>query len=93
MKLNSSGHAGHWAQRVQHPSSGLTKEYVVATAGQLTQRQVKLVAEGCDMDGVHVVPVAVEAVPGMNDRLRVTVAEGRNREVRCTWTAQRPQHL
>ena len=66
---------------MQHPSSGISKEYVVATSGQLTPRQIKAVAEGCEMDGVLVQPLSVEQVPGLRDRLRIVVGEGRNREV------------
>lgn len=79
--INCLEDAGHWAQRVQHPSSGISKEYVVATSGLLTPRQVKAVAEGCEMDGVLVQPLSVEQVPGLRDRLRIVVGEGRNREV------------
>ena len=53
----------------------------MATSGQLTPRQVKAVAEGCEMDGVLVQPLSVEQVPGLRDRLRIVVGEGRNREV------------
>ena len=55
----------------------------MSTAHRLTERQVNAVAAGCDMDGVMVVPVAVQLVDGMNDRLRVVVAEGRYHEVRA----------
>ena len=53
----------------------------MATSGLLTPRQVKAVAEGCEMDGVLVQPLSVEQVPGLRDRLRIVVGEGRNREV------------
>lgn len=43
---------------------------------------------GCEVDGVRVVPVGVGLVgTGAERRLRVVVAEGRNREVRSLCAA------
>lgn len=76
---------GAWAQKVQHPSSGLTKEYVVLTEPAPSQRHLQKIAAGCTVDGVFVQPVA--AVLDDSDRtkvnrVRVVVAEGRKHEVR-----------
>ncbi|GAB4814296.1 hypothetical protein N2152v2_001342 [Parachlorella kessleri] len=76
---------GDWAHRVMHPSSGLTKEYSVTLDRKPTLAQLEKMAEGCEVDGAHVQPVAV-AVDDSDltkpNRIRVVVAEGRNREVR-----------
>ena len=67
-----------------HPSSGLTKEYSVTLNRRPGQAELARIAEGCEMGGVHVTPVGV--VPDDTDlakpnRIRIIVAEGRNREV------------
>ncbi|BDA41490.1 Putative ribosomal large subunit pseudouridine synthase [Coccomyxa sp. Obi] len=75
---------GMWAQSVQHPSAGITKEYIVTCSAEPTRRQLETIAAGCEVDGAFVTPVAVAPVKdvGQKDRLRIVVAEGRNREVR-----------
>jgi hypothetical protein len=79
--------AGHWAQKIQHPSAGVTKEYLVTCAGAVTRRQLEAVAAGGVVDGAMVVPLAVAPVvdqPGDRSRLRVVVAEGRKHEARAS---------
>lgn len=68
-----------------HPSSGITKEYVVTLNRQPRPQDLDTIAAGCTMDGVFVQPVAVirdDTDPTRPNRVRVVVAEGRNREVR-----------
>ena len=76
--------AGIWAQKVQHPSSGLTKEYVVTCSQLPTRQQLEKIADGCEVDGRFVRPVAVAPIrePGRRPGIRIVIAEGRNREVR-----------
>ncbi|KAL4433084.1 hypothetical protein ABPG77_006511 [Micractinium sp. CCAP 211/92] len=76
---------GDWAHKVMHPSSGITKEYVVTLNRQPRPQDLDTIAAGCTMDGVFVQPVAVirdDTDPTRPNRVRVVVAEGRNREVR-----------
>lgn len=70
---------------MQHPSSGLTKEYVVTCDKQPTRADLEKVAGGCEVDGAFVRPLAVAPVkePGRRPGIRIVIAEGRNREVRC----------
>lgn len=68
-----------------HPSSGITKEYVVTLNRQPRPQDLEAIAAGCTMDGVFVQPVAVirdDSDSSRPNRVRVVVAEGRNREVR-----------
>ena len=68
-----------------HPSSGITKEYVVTLNRQPRAQDLEAIAAGCTMDGVFVPPVAVirdDTDASRPNRVRVVVAEGRNREVR-----------
>ena len=80
---------GDWANRVAHPSSGVTREYVVTLARPPTRADLEAIAAGTDVDGVHVAPVAVVAPPKATGdpksarRVRVVVAEGRHHEVRA----------
>ena len=72
---------GPWAQSVQHPSSGLTKEYIVTTTTSPTAKQFDLIAGGCEVDNAFVAPVSVSLITDQRTKFRVVVAEGRNREV------------
>lgn len=77
---------GEFAQKVAHPSSGLTKEYVAAIEGKVTKRHLQVISEGTLVEGVHCTPVAVELISAQanerKQRLRIVVCEGRNHEVR-----------
>ncbi|PSC70832.1 6-phosphofructo-2-kinase fructose-2,6-bisphosphatase-like isoform X2 [Micractinium conductrix] len=76
---------GDWAHKVMHPSSGITKEYSVTLNRKPRPQELEAVGAGCAMDGVFVQPVAVardDTDPGKPNRMRIVVAEGRNREVR-----------
>lgn len=76
---------GDWAQKVQHPSSGLTKEYNITVDRRPGRAELEKLSAGCDIDGVHVTPVAVavdDTDLSKTARVRMVIAEGRNREVR-----------
>lgn len=69
-----------------HPSSGITKEYSVTLDRKPRQEQLEAMAEGCLMGTppVLVQPLAVirdDTDSSKMNRIRVIVAEGRNREV------------
>ena len=72
---------GDWAQKVQHPSNNLTKEYVVTLARTPTAHQLEDIAAGCVIDGAFVKPKSISyATADRRDKLRVVIGEGRNRE-------------
>ncbi|KAL6771443.1 hypothetical protein ACKKBG_A26405 [Auxenochlorella protothecoides x Auxenochlorella symbiontica] len=77
---------GEWAQRVMHPSSNLTKEYCVTLESRPRLPDLQRLAAGAAMeDGTWVTPVSVtldDSVASKPNRVRIVVAEGRNREVR-----------
>lgn len=78
---------GDWAHAVQHPSSGLTKEYSVTLNKRPGKVEMEKMSQGyLDKEAnVQVVPIAValdDSDPSKRTRIRVIVAEGRNREVR-----------
>ena len=75
---------GPWANQVSHPSYGVTKEYVVTTNEPANKRQLKEMEQGCTIEGVEVKPVTVTiemSDPSKRNKLRIVIAEGKNREV------------
>ncbi|GIL66228.1 hypothetical protein Vafri_19759 [Volvox africanus] len=72
---------GQWANRVIHPSSGVTKEYVVGLDKDASRPQLRALAAGTEVAGTFVSPLEVEVL-GDPRRLRVVVAEGKKHEVR-----------
>ncbi|PIA37222.1 hypothetical protein AQUCO_03000068v1 [Aquilegia coerulea] len=83
---------GDFAQKISHPSSGLSKEYIAAIDGVVNKRHLVAISQGTAVEGVHCKPDSVELLPQQPDvsrpRLRIVVGctflvhEGRNHEVR-----------
>jgi len=71
------------------PHQGLTREYVATLSRKPTRKELEAIADGCEVDGALVKPLAVYAPPAESggdplarNRVRVVVSEGRNHEVR-----------
>ncbi|KAK7357008.1 hypothetical protein VNO80_16289 [Phaseolus coccineus] len=77
---------GDFAQKLSHPSSNLSKEYIATVDGSIYKRHLIAISEGTTIEGVHCVPDAVEILPRQADmqraRIRIVVHEGRKHEVR-----------
>lgn len=71
---------GFFAQEVIHPSSDISKEYVVKTNKEVLDSHLKIIQKGCQVEGKWVTPVKVLKV--RRGTLKVIVKEGRKREVR-----------
>ncbi len=71
---------GHFAQRVIHPSFNIDKEYLAKTSQEITDEHLKELSRGGIVEGCFVKPVAVSKV--RRGTLKVTVREGKKREVR-----------
>ncbi|XP_024641004.1 putative ribosomal large subunit pseudouridine synthase SVR1, chloroplastic isoform X2 [Medicago truncatula] len=77
---------GDFAQKLSHPSSNFSKEYIATVDGLVHKRHLTAISEGTTIEGVHCVPDSVELLPRMPDtqrsRLRIVVHDGRKHEVR-----------
>jgi 23S rRNA pseudouridine2605 synthase len=71
---------GELAQHLAHPSFGVDKEYLVEVAGVPAASALRALRQGVDLDDGRTAPATVGVVaPGV---LRITIHEGRNRQVR-----------
>ncbi|CAH9080370.1 unnamed protein product [Cuscuta epithymum] len=77
---------GEFAQKVSHPSSNMSKEYIATVDGDVNKRHLNAICEGTVIEGVQCTPDFVELLPKQPDisrhRIRIVVHEGRNHEVR-----------
>jgi len=75
--LTNDGQLHH---RLTHPSFGIEKEYLAEVEGELTPRALQRLRSGVELDdGVTAVAKASSPLPNL---LKLTLHEGRNRQVR-----------
>ena len=71
---------GHITHRITHPSYGLDKEYLVTVDGQPSAAAIAAMRAGIELDDGVTSPADIAVVgPSV---LRITIHEGRNRQVR-----------
>lgn len=71
---------GEMANRIAHPSHGVEKEYLAEVTGRPTPGAVRQLRDGVELDDGRTAPARVaQPEPGV---LRLTIHEGRNRQVR-----------
>ncbi len=94
LDFNTSGlllftNDGELANRMMHPRYELDREYAVRLLGQLTDEQIASLTEGIQLeDGLARFDTLADAGgEGVNHWYRVTLSEGRNREVRRMFEA------
>lgn len=80
---------GDLAQRVAHPSRGVEKEYLAEVSGRPSAGAVRKLREGVELDDGLTSPAKVALVgspagagKSRTQLLRITIHEGRNRQVR-----------
>jgi 23S rRNA pseudouridine2605 synthase len=75
---------GLFAQSVQHPSKGVTKEYEALLNTEINGKHLARWRAGFEIEGRHTRPLAVEAMSGepQGRWVRVVIGEGLKREVR-----------
>ncbi|WP_040570820.1 23S rRNA pseudouridine(2605) synthase RluB [Methyloversatilis thermotolerans] len=80
---------GELANKLMHPSFELEREYAVRLLGELTPEQAKQLVDGMELeDGIAKFNSLVDGGgEGANHWYRVTLSEGRNREVRRMFEA------
>jgi len=71
---------GDLAHRLTHPSYGVEKEYLAEVAGRPSAAAVRALREGVELDDGITAPAKVALSPP--NLLRITIHEGRNRQVR-----------
>ena len=94
LDLNTEGlllltSSGELANRLMHPRFGLEREYAVRVLGALSLEEKKKLLEGVTLeDGVaQFGSIEAGGGEGVNCWYRVTISEGRNREVRRMFEA------
>jgi 23S rRNA pseudouridine2605 synthase len=71
---------GNFANRFGHPASGLEKEYMVETTGQIPDSVLDAFNKGITIDGEHYKAKTIEKTGRKS--LRIVLVEGKNREIR-----------
>jgi 23S rRNA pseudouridine2605 synthase len=71
---------GELAHRLTHPSFGVDKEYLAEVEGRPSRGAVRRLREGVELDDGPTAPAKVSLVD--DHTLRITIHEGRNRQVR-----------
>lgn len=91
LDLNSEGlllltNSGALSRQVELPATGLEREYRVRVHGALRESGIARLEKGITVDGVRYRPMQVmienSEATGRNHWLRVTLHEGKNREIR-----------
>lgn len=76
---------GHFANRVIHPSANIHKEYLAKTDQEITPEHLIAISNGTLVEGLFVKPIRVAKV--RKGTLKVTIVEGKKREVRLLMEA------
>lgn len=75
---------GELKRQLELPRTGVVRTYRARAYGHVTQDQLELLAEGITVDGVHYgsINANLERRTGTNCWIEMSLAEGKNREVR-----------
>jgi 23S rRNA pseudouridine2605 synthase len=94
LDLNTEGlllftNSGDLANRLMHPRFGLEREYAARVLGALSKEEKQRLLDGVPLDGTTAQFGSIEEGGGEGSNLwyRVTISEGRNREVRRMFEA------
>jgi 23S rRNA pseudouridine2605 synthase len=94
LDLNTEGlllftNSGELANKLMHPRFGLEREYAVRVLGALSNEEKQRLLDGIDLEDGRAQFGTIEdgGGEGANNWYRVTISEGRNREVRRLFEA------
>jgi 23S rRNA pseudouridine2605 synthase len=75
---------GNFANDIMHPSRHISKTYRVTVHSKITDEQVVRLTEGVELDGRMTLPATVNVELDSPERsvMRITIREGRNRQIR-----------
>ncbi len=75
---------GEFSQMIQHPTHKIPKTYKVIVKGTLDDKQIMRLRKGVELDGTMTMPAKVFVRAGKTDNtvLKMTIFEGRNRQIR-----------
>ncbi len=76
---------GPLAHRLAHPRYGVEKVYEVDVEGELSEEELRRLAEGVDLDEGRTAPARVRVLP--RGKLELTLHEGRKHQVKRMCTA------
>lgn len=76
---------GTMAHRLTHPSFGIEKEYLAHVSGEPSRQVQRQLREGIELEDGMTAPADVVAVSA--DLIKITIHEGRNRQVRRMFEA------
>ncbi|ANH78660.1 pseudouridine synthase [Candidatus Chlamydia sanziniae] len=71
---------GEFANKVIHPSYGLTKEYLLKVNREITAKDLENIMKGTRIDGKHIRPILVTKI--RRGTLKIIVNEGKKHEIR-----------
>ena len=80
---------GDLAQKIQHPSYGVTKTYEALVTGKPHQKKLDILKKGILLEGRMTSPAAIEMLKqfSRSSLVRITIHEGRKRQVRKMFAA------
>jgi 23S rRNA pseudouridine2605 synthase len=81
---------GALAEQLTHPRHGVPRVYEAQVLGIPDQHDIDRLIKGVTIEGRRTQPAIVQLLPGRDDRhavLRITIREGRNRQVRNMFDA------
>ncbi len=82
---------GEFIQRMTHPKHGIEKSYVATVLGKIEDKQIERLRKGVILDGRRTAPAKLVRLSGSpqpkNDKVEITIHEGRNRQVRRMFEA------